>query len=206
MSEKKSSGCAIAAAIGVAVLLAGVALIAIFAYRGVRAGKAVVSAQIEKHRAEAARVEAEAAAVQPVELHEGKLPDYSGYQAGQPLERELFLAWRVDDRATTLVRETFAEKVEGAEVCWALRAGDLRQEGDRISGSFYLPYVLRAESGPRTRSGVESIRCEFAAIERESLLNIRRDRTVTIRGKLSLKQGETRLLDARQAGTGVEKE
>lgn len=206
MSENKSSGCAIAAAVAAAVLVVVVALVATFAYRGVRAGKAVVSAQIEKHRAEAARAVAEAAAVQPVEFLEGKLPDYSGYQAGQPLSREMFLAWRVDHEATTLVRETFAEKAEGADVSWLLRAGDLRQESDRIVGSFYLPYVLKAVDGSRLQNGVESVRCEFAAVERESLLDIRRDRLVTIRGKLSLKDGETLLRDAKQAGTEVEKE
>jgi len=205
MSEKKTSGCVVAAVIGLVLLVGGGALVAIFIYRGAVAGKELVSAKIEKHRAEADRIKAEAAA-QLVELKEGELPDYSTYQAGQPLSREMFLAWRSDVQATTLVRDTFREKAEGADVTWTLRAGDLRQEGDRITGSFYLPYALRNSGDQLTRPGVESVRCEFTAGERESLLNIRRDQPATIRGKLSLKTGETLLLDARQAGTGVEKE
>lgn len=206
MADKKTSGCVVAAIIGAVVLVLVVSLMATFAYRWTVAGKEVISAEIEKHRAEASRAVAEAAAIQPVELKEGKLPDYSGYQTGQPLSREMFLAWRTDPDATTLVRDTFREKAEGADVTWNLRAGDLRQDGDRIVGSFYLPYLVQSEGGHRAQSGVESVRCEFAAGERESLLNIRRDQTATIRGKLSLREGETLLREARQAGTEVEKE
>ena len=204
--ERKSSGCVVAAIIGAVVLVGVGVLVATFVYRGVVAGKEMVSAQLEKHRAEADRAKAEAAAAQMVELKEGQLPDYATYQSGQPLSREMFIAWRSDADATTLVRDTFREKVEGADVTWTLRAGDLRQDGDRITGSFYLPYALQTAGGNLTQPGVESVRCEFAAGERESLLTIRRDQPATIRGKLSLKTGETLLLDARQAGTEVEKE
>ena len=206
MAENKSSGCVVAAIIGGVVLVSIVALVSTFLYRGAVAGKEMVSAQLERHRAEESRAASEAAAVQPIELTAGKLPDYSTYQSGQPLSREMFLAWRADPEATTLVQDTFREKAEGADVTWNLRAGDLRQEGDRIIGSFYLPYVLRSEEGHRTQTGVESVRCEFAAGERESLLNIRRDQMATIRGKLFLKNDGTVLRDARQAGTEVEKE
>ena len=58
----------------------------------------------------------------------------------------------------------------------------------------------------QVQTSVESVRCEFASGERESLLNIRRDQMATIRGKLSLKGGETILREARQAGTEVEEE
>lgn len=206
MAENKSSGCVVAATIGGVVLVGIVALVSTFVYRGAVAGKEMVSARLESRRAEAARAASEAAAVQPIELTVGKLPDYSTYQSGQPLTREVFLAWRADPEATTLVQDTFREKAEGADVTWKLRAGDLRQEGDRIIGSFYLPYVMRSDEGQRTQTGVESVRCEFAAGERESLLNIRRDQMATIRGKLSLKNDDTVLRDARQAGTEVEKE
>jgi hypothetical protein len=206
MSERKSSGCVVAAIIGVVLMVICGALVATFLYRGGVAAKEMVSAQIEKTRAEANRAKAEAAAAQLVELKEGELPDYSTYQAGQPLSREMFLAWRSDPDATTLVKDTFREKVEGADVTWILRAGDLRQDGNRITGNFYLPYTIQAAGGRPIQPGVESVRCEFAAGERESLLNIRRDQLATIRGKLSLKTGETLLLEARQAGTEVEKE
>jgi hypothetical protein len=206
MAENKSSGCVVATIIGVVVLIIGGALVATFVYRGAVAGKRMVSAQYEKVRAEADRAKAEAEAAKLVEIEEGELPDYSTYQSGQPLSREMFLAWRSDESATTLVQETFREKVEGADVTWTLRAGDLRKDGDRITGSFYLPYVVRLKDDRDSRTGVESVRCEFASSARESLLNIRRDQMATIRGKLSLKTGETLLLDARQAGTEVEKE
>jgi hypothetical protein len=205
MAEKKSSGCVVAAIVGGVVLSGVVALVLTFIYRSAVAGKEMVSAQLERHRAEESRIASEAASVKPIELIEGKLTDYSTYQSGQPLSREMFLAWRADPVATTLVRDTFREKAEGADVTWNLRAGDLRQEGDRIIGSFYLTYVLRSEDGHRAHTGVESVRCEFAAAERESLLSIRRDQTATIRGKLSIKGGDTVLRDARQAGTEVEK-
>jgi len=205
MAENKSSGCVVAAIVGVVVLIIGGALVMTFVYRGAVAGKRMVSAQYEKVRAEADRAKAEAEAAKLVEFQEGELPDYSTYQSGQPLSREMFLAWRSDETATTLVQETFREKAEGADVTWTLRAGDLRQDGDRITGSFYLPYVVRKGEHP-VHTGVESVRCEFAVGERESLLNIRRDQMATIRGKLSLKDREIILRDARQAGTEVEKE
>lgn len=209
MAENKSSGCVVAAIIGVVVLIIGGAIVATFIYRGAVAGKQMVSAKFEQVRAEADRAKAEAEAAKLVEIEESELPDYSSYQSGQPLSREMFLAWRSDESATTLVQETFREKVEGADVTWTLRAGDLRQDGDRITGSFYLPYVVRLKSDRQGRpgvDGVESVRCEFASVERETLLNIRRDQMATIRGKLSLKGGETILREARQAGTEVEKE
>ncbi|HEY1122319.1 MAG TPA: hypothetical protein VGE67_11995, partial [Haloferula sp.] len=143
MAENKSSGCVVAAIVGVVVLIIGGVLVATFVYRGAVAGKRMVSAQYEKARAEADRARADADAAKLVEIKEGELPDYSTYQSGQPLSREMFLAWRSDESATTLVRETFREKAEGADVTWTLRAGDLRQDGDRITGSFYLPYVVR---------------------------------------------------------------
>ena len=206
MSEKKPSGCIVAAVVGIVVVVAVAAVVAILAYQGIRVGKQAVAEQMEKHRAESARIAAEEAETQPVELQGEALPDYSGYQSGDPLTREMFAAWRVDPEATTLVRDTFREKAEGADVTWTLRAGNLRQEGDRITGDFYLPYVLRSKNGRLSETGVEAVRCEFDPAERESLLDIRRDRMATIRGRLSLKTGETLLLDARQAGTEVEKE
>lgn len=190
--------------VAVVVLLAAVGVV-ILAYRSFNAGKRIVGEKIELHRAEAERLAAKEAMLEPVELTEGELPVYAGFQPGDPLDRGMYLAWRVDEGATTLARGTFREKIEGAEVSWALRAGDIRRDGDRITGSFYLPYVVKSEDGHRKRAGVESVRCEFAPGERETLLAIRRDEVVTIRGKLSLKGDELLILDARQAGAEVEK-
>ena len=206
MAEKKSSGCIVAAVIGIVALLAIGALVATLGYRGFHKGKELVKEQLAAERAERALEEAAAAAMEPVEMIEGEWPNYAGYQTGQALSREMFLAWRVDNGATTLVKETFGKKAEGAEVNWILRAGDVREEGDRISGNFYLPYMVHSKDGRRTKTGVESVRCEFAPGERESLLSIRRDQPAASRGRLSLKNNEIVLLDARQAGADVEKE
>src|SRR5690606_34129385 len=115
------------AAIGllVAVIL-GAGVTAGMTYKLANAGKRAVAERAEIRRAEAERMEAARALIAPVRLVDGELPDYAAYQPGDVLTREMFLAWRVDQGTTTLVRETFAEKVEGAEVSWRLKAGDLR--------------------------------------------------------------------------------
>jgi hypothetical protein len=196
----------VAAIIGVAVLVAGVVLAGVLLFRGYQAGKQVVVEQIELHKLEESRRAAADAVNRPVELKEGNLPEYATYQPGLPLTREAYLAWKVDRDATSLVRETFRTKIEGAEVTWQLRTGDLRDEGSLITGSFYLPYVLQPDDGRGGEAGVEPVRCEFAASERESLLDLRRDQPALIRGRLSLKSGELVLHDARKAGDDVEKE
>lgn len=196
----------VAAIVGVAVLVAGAVLAGVLLFRGYQAGKKVVVEQIELHKQDEARRVAAEEADRPIELVEGKFPDYASYQPGKPLTAESYLAWKVDRNATSLVRETFRTKIEGAEVTWQLRTGDLRDEGNLITGSFYLPYVVQPDDGRRGEAGVESVRCEFAASERESLLDLRRDQPALIRGRLSLKSGELVLHDARKAGNEVEKE
>lgn len=195
------------AVVGVLALIGGVFLVATIGYKAVSAGKREVQSHLEEFKA---REEARAAVerestLTAVQLREGELADYSGYQKGDPLNPEMFLAWRLDPGATTLAKEVFVEKVEGAAVIWKLQAGDLRTQGDRIVGTFQLPYAKSDPKGRNLETGVESIECRFAAGSKESLLAIRRDRPVMIAGRLSLVNGGFVILDARLASEDVEK-
>lgn len=197
----------VAAVIGLVVLIGAVALVVIFSFKVVRHGKREVQAHFEEFKV---REEARAAAEQEkvvtsIPLREGELADYSGYQKGTPLGPEVFLAWRLDPGATTLAKEVFVEKVEGAEVVWKLQAGDLRTQGENVVGTFYLQYTKSDSKDRNLQSGVESIECRFATGSKESLLAIRRDRPAMIGGRLSLKNGQAVIQDARLATEDVEK-
>lgn len=172
-------------------------------YRGFQHGKEEVKARLTEFERRAEAVDSSDAAV--IDLKMGALPDYSDYRAGAPLGRDLFLAWKLDTGATTLAKEAFLEKVEGAEVTWELEAGDLRTDGARITGDFYLRYRMSEGDGSRRSAGVEEVNCEFAPGARDSLLAIRRGGPVLLRGRLSLKNGITELLDAVSAMGNVEK-
>lgn len=193
--------------IGVLALIGGVFLVARLAYTAVGAGKREVEEQIAEFKArEEARIAVEREnTVTAVELKEGALADYSGYRKGDPLSPELFLAWRMDQGATTLAKEVFAEKAEGSEVVWKLQAGDLRPQGESIVGTFYLHYAKSDPKGRNLQRGVESIECRFAPASKESLLAIRRDRPAMIGGRLSLVNGNLVIQDARLATEDVEK-
>lgn len=195
------------AVIGVLALIGGVFLVAKISYKAVGAGKREVEEQIAEFKArEEARMAAEREnTVTAVELKEGELADYSGYRKGDPLSPELFLAWRMDEGATTLAKEAFAEKAEGAEVVWKLQAGDLRPQVESIVGTFYLQYAKSDSKGRNLQTGLESIECRFATGTKESLLAIRRDRPAMIGGRLSLKSAQVVIQDARLATEDVEK-
>jgi hypothetical protein len=207
MSGKSRSGCVVAAVIGLAVLVAMIALVVVFSFKWVRAGKREVQSHLEdfKAREEARAAEEQEKVVTAVALREGELADYSAYQKGTPLSAELFLAWRLDPGATTLAKEVFVEKVEGSEVVWKLQAGDLRTQGETVVGTFYLHYTKSDAKDRNFQSGVEGIECRFAAGSKESLLAIRRDRPAMIGGRLSLKNGQVVIQDARLATEDVEK-
>ncbi len=207
MSDNKRTGCVVAAVIGVAVLVAVIALVVVFSFKAVRAGKREVQSHLEdfKAREEARAAEEQEKVVTAVSLREGELADYSVYQKEAPLSPEVFLAWRLDPGATTLAKEVFVEKVEGAEVVWKLQAGDLRIQGETVVGSFYLHYTKSDSKDRNLQSGVEVIECSFAAGSKESLLAIRRDRPAMIGGRLSLKDGQVMIQDARLATEDVEK-
>ncbi len=211
MNEKSKSGCVVAAVLGLVVLVIGVTGVAIFSYRALSLGKEQVKQRIEAHeKREKAADEAAAAALAEEEkssvvLREGQLPDYSGYRAGAPLGPEIYLAWKLDSGATTLAKEDFLKRAEGAEVTWLMRAGDLQENGDRISGTFHLTYWMADRQGGNRQAGVEPVECRFAGEARESLLSIRRGGTVLVRGRLSLTGGGLVLEDARRVTEEVEK-
>lgn len=207
MSDRKRSGCAVAAVIGLVVVVGVVALVFVFSFKAVRHGKQAAEdhwSRIEA-REEVRMADQESRVAAAVQLKEGELADYSGYRAGDPLSRELFLSWRLDQGATTLAKEVFEKNAEGAEVEWELQAGDLVSSGDGIAGDFYLPY-LKADAKSRSRqSGVEPVTCHFAEGIRDSLLGIRRGEAVTLRGRFSLVNGRVVLKDARLATEDVER-
>lgn len=196
-----------AAVIVLAVLVAVIVLVGVFSFKAVRHGKREVESHLEdfKAREEARAAEEESKVAAVVQLKEGELADYSGYRAGDPLSRELFLAWRLDHGATTLAKEVFVKNAEGAEVVWELQAGDLQPSGNQIAGDFYLPYWKTDAKGRNRQSGVEPVTCHFAEGTRDTLLGIRRGGAATLRGRLSLVNDRAVLTEARLATEDVEK-
>lgn len=196
-----------AAVIGLAVLVGVIAIVFVFSFKAARTGRREALEYMERleERAALRGAEEESKAAAAVRLKEGELADYSGYRAGDPLSRELFLAWRLDHGATTLTKEVFEKNAEGAEVEWELQAGDLVSSGDRIAGDFYLPYLKTDAKSRNRQSGVEQVTCHFAEGTRDSLLGIRRGGAATLRGRLSLVNGRVVLNEARLASEDVEK-
>lgn len=201
MSEKKSSGCAVALLVGILLVVVGTILVGSLVFKTFRAGKEVVAAEIAEHRAEAARTAEDGI----IELSGDAMPEYASFQPGRPLTREMLVAWSVDERATTLAREAFRQKAEGVPVTLRLRARDVVAEGDRIRGGFYVPYRVKYDEH-RSKAGAVELVCEFVPAAKDDLLAIRRDEAVTIEGRLSLKGDQPALLDARLPGMKVEKE
>jgi hypothetical protein len=201
MSEKKSSGCVVALLVGILLVVVGTVLVGSLVFNAFRSGREVVAAEIAEHRAEAARTAEDGT----LELSDNAMPEYASFQPGRPLTREMLVAWAVDERATTLAREPFREKAEGAAVTLRLRARDVVAEGDRIRGGFYVPYRVKYDEH-RSKAGAVEVACEFAPAVKGDLLALRRDEAVTIEGRLSLKGDQPLLLDARLPGVKVEKE
>jgi hypothetical protein len=201
MSEKKSSGCAVALLVGILLVVVGTMLAGSLVFKTFRAGKEAVASEIAEHRAEAARTAEDGT----LELSGDAMPEYASFQPGRPLTREMLVAWAVDERATTLAREAFREKAEGSPVTLRLRARDVVAEGDRIRGGFYVPYRVKYGEH-RSDTGAVELSCEFVPAVKDELLAIRRDEAVTIEGRLSLKGDQPVLLDARLPGAKVEKE
>lgn len=201
MTVKKSSGCAVALLVGILLVVVGTILVGSLVFKTFRAGKEVVAAEIAEHRAEAARIAEDGT----LELSGDAMPEYASYQPGRPLTREMLVAWAVDERATTLTRETFREKAEGASVSLRLHARDVVAEVGGIRGAFYIPYRVKYDEY-RSKTGALELACEFAPAGRDDLLAIRRDQPVTIEGRLSFKDGEPVLREVRLPGVKVEKE
>jgi hypothetical protein len=201
MTVKKSSGCAVALLVGTLLVGAGVVLVVSLVLKTYRAGRELVASEVAEHRTEAARTAEDGT----LELSAAAMPEYAFYQPGQALTREMLVAWAVDDRATTLMRETFRAKAEGAAVSLRLHARDVVADGGGVRGGFYVPYRVKYDPH-RSRSGAVELSCEFAPAGRDELLAIRRDQPVTIEGRLSFKDGEPVLRDARLPGVKVEKE
>lgn len=201
MRLRKSSGCVASLLVGILLVAAGTVLVGSRVLKALRAGKDAVAAEIAEHRAGAARTGEDGT----LELSGDAMPEYASYRPGRPLTREMLVAWAVDERATTLAREAFREKAEGAPVTLRLRARDVVAEHDRIRGGFYVPYRVKYDEH-RSKAGAVEVACEFAPALKDYLLAIRRDEAVTVEGRLTLKGGRPELLDARLPGAEVGQE
>lgn len=222
MSDKKKSGCVVAAVVGLVVLVAAISLVAVFSFKAVRAAKREVQSQLAEFKAReearaaedarkvAADVDSSAADEKKVsavvKADDYELPDISHYQKGTPLSSELFLAAKLGLDATTLAKEAFMEKAEGAEVVWKLLPEDIETQDENVIGKFYLQ---GPHSGHETRYyynyGKALIECRFATGSKESLLSIRRGRPAMIGGRLSVQDDQVVILDARLVTEDVEK-
>lgn len=170
-------------------------------FKGVKHVGKSVSGQFENERQ---RIMSHRDGNEAVDLSQDQLADYAAYQAGTALGRDVFIAWNVDRRRTTLGMETFREKAEGATVTWQLKVEDLSPGTETINGNFTIPYHLT--EGQTTTSSNLHIRCEFTKDARDPLLTVRRGDWVDIRGRLSLKGDGVVIREARLAGRDAEHE
>jgi hypothetical protein len=202
--QKKGAGCGWVAVVVGGGLLGCFALAALVLFWLFKSTKSSVREHVEKERL---FVLERQNGNEPMELKPDQLADYAAYQAGTPLDRDVFIAWNVDPRRTTLGMESFLEKAEGAMVAWRLRVEDLTPEAETITGNFTIPYQLKDTVGSMTTTSSSSIRIqgEFAREER-ALLAVRRGDWVEIQGRLSLKGGEPVIREARLAGHDAERE
>ena len=187
--------------VGILLVAGGVVVVVSLVRKSYRAGRELVATEVAEHRSDALRTAEDGT----LELPGDAMPEYASYQPGRPLTLEMLVAWVVDERATTLMRETFREKAEGASVSLRLHARDVVAEGGGIRGGFYVPYRVKYDEH-RSKSGAVELSCEFAPDGRDELLAIRRGQPVTIEGRLSFKDGELLLRDARLPGAEPERE
>lgn len=195
-TPKKGLGCgtvALAAVVVMIALIAGLSMLTVRVLKPTRAERVKVATR-ETSRSEDGRVI----------LRQDELADYATYQTGAPLERDVFIAWQIDPRRTTLSKDVFTEKVEGAEVNWKLMADDITRNQNHIIGDFRIPCSILLPNGAGEQYQEVHVRCEFAEESRDALLSVRRGDWVGIRGRLSLKNGRTSILEARLHGRQAE--
>ena len=101
----------------------------------------------------------------------------------QALTREQFIVHSIDSNATDLMRAEFAKTANGTTVRWLLLTDDIRDQNNRIQGSFSIPYEIHRDHGMSGSS--ISVTCSFQDASRDSLLKVRRGDWVLIQGKLS---------------------
>lgn len=191
----KGFGCATFVLLGLAVVLALIAGCGLLTFRAVKTGSRVAKEQLKELKENGGTVT----------FHEDQLPDYPAYQKGSPLARDVFLAWKIDPRRTSIGEHAFREKAEGASATWNLRIMDIAARGDGVLMKCEVPYELRIRDG-MTRTSSVSVHCEFAAGARDSLLSLRQGDWVEIAGRVSFAGDEdATILDAHLSGGMAEK-
>lgn len=188
----KGFGCATFVLIGLAVVLALIAGCGLLTFRAVKSGTRVAKEQLKELKENGGTVT----------FHEDQLSDYSAYQKGSPLDRDVFLAWKLDPRRTSIGEQAFREKAEGASVSWRLKVLDIVTRGEGVVMKCEVPYEIRMR-GNMTKSSSVTVNCEFASAAKDSLLSLRRGDWAEITGRVSLdSEQDARILDAHH-GSGV---
>lgn len=175
----KGFGCATFVLVGLAVVLALIAGCGLLTFRAFKSGSRVAKEQLKELRENGGTVT----------FHEDQLPDYPAYQKGSPLERDVFLAWKIDPRRTTIGEQAFREKAEGASVSWKLRIADIAPRGEGVLMKCEVPCEFKFGGG-MTRLNSVWVRCEFAEGARDSLLSLRQGDWAGIAGRLSFEGDE----------------
>jgi hypothetical protein len=191
----KGFGCATFVLIGLAVVLALIAGCGLLTYRGFKSASRVAKEKfIEESRRRG-----------PVSFDEDQLSDYAAYQKGSPLDRDVFLAWKLDPRRTSIGEQAFREKAEGASVSWKLKVVDIATRGEGVVMKCEVPYEIKMR-GNMTKTSSVAVNCEFASAARDSLLSLRRGDWAEIAGRVSLDgDQDARILDAHLSSGVAEK-
>lgn len=191
----KSFGCTTFVLFGLVVVLALIAGCSLLTFRGFKSASRIAKENLIQAKSHGGSVT----------LREEALPDYSIYQKGASLDRDVFLAWKLDPRRTSIGEKSFREKAEGAAVTWNLQIEDIEDRGDGLLAKCVVPYDLQHPGNFSTSSQV-TVNCEFPSSARDSLLPLRKGSWVDISGRLSLDTDEgARILDAQPASRVVEK-
>jgi len=191
----KGFGCATFVLVGLAVVLALIAGCGLLTFRAVKSGSRVAKEHLKEIRG---RNEA-------VSLDEEHFPDYAAYQKGSLLDRDVFLAWKLDPRRTSIGEQAFREKAEGASVDWNLRVVDIAARGEGVLMKCEVPFEIDMRGNMRNSSSV-AVHCEFASSAKDSLLSLRKGDWTGIAGRVSLAGNEdARILDAHLSSSVAEK-
>lgn len=197
--KKKMSGCAIAALIGAAVLLGGIALVAfvLFGYLNARKTESMQKMELAQLAAERDMGIATMAEDGRLFFDEADLPEFEPLKPGDAVSRDQFLISTVDSTSTALARENFRQQADGAPVEWSMKLMDVSsaQVGSLVA-DFEIAYGIRRFGGTEMYSQLQ-VEAEFDKSQRDALLRLRRGHWVTVNGTLSLAGGKPRIVKAK---------
>lgn len=197
--KKKMSGCAVAALIGGAVILALIALVVFVFYGFFRVKKVESAHKVEQAQLVAARDRGIATMTEDGRLYfdESDLPTFEPLEPGDAVSRDQFLISMVDSTATALARENFRKQADGAPVEWTMKLKDVGGSGVvGLVADFEIAYGIRQFGGGEMYSQLH-VEAQFDEDQRTSLLKLRRGEWVTVNGTLSLGGSQPRITDAK---------